>query len=43
MINADVNAKIQGICDPSIWNPSNCVCECYKSCYVGNYLDEKHD
>ena len=37
-INADVNAK--GVCDKeSIWNPSNCECECNKSCDVGEYLD----
>ena len=29
-INADVNAK--GVCGKeSIWNPSNCECECEKS------------
>ena len=22
-----------------IWNPSNCECECDKSCDIGNYLD----
>ena len=22
-----------------IWNPSNCVCECDKSCDFGEYLD----
>ena len=22
-----------------IWNPSNCECECDKSCYVGECLD----
>ena len=22
-----------------IWNPSNCECECYKSCDVGEYFD----
>ena len=22
-----------------IWNPSNCECECVKSCDVGEYLD----
>ena len=22
-----------------IWNPSNCECECDKSCDVGEYLD----
>ena len=24
-----------------IWNPSNCECECDKSCDVGEYLDHK--
>ena len=28
------------ICDKGfIWNPSNCECECKKSCNVGEYLD----
>ena len=28
------------ICDKEfIWNPSNCDCECDKSCNVGEYLD----
>ena len=28
------------ICDKRfIWNPSNCQCECDKSCDVGEYLD----
>ena len=28
------------MCDKgSIWNPSNCDCECNKSCDVGEYLD----
>ena len=27
------------MCDKgSIWNPSNCECECDKSCDVGEYL-----
>ena len=27
-------------CDKGfIWNPSNCECECDKSCDVGEYLD----
>ena len=26
-------------CKGSIWNPSNCECECDKSCDVGEYLD----
>ena len=30
----------KGICDKGfIWNPSNCECECDKSCNVGEYLD----
>ena len=24
-----------------IWNPSNCECECDKSCDIGEYLDYK--
>ena len=37
MINADVN---KGVCDKGyIWNPSNCECECDKSCDIGEYLD----
>ena len=28
------------MCDKGfIWNPSNCECECDKSCNVGEYLD----
>ena len=30
----------ESVCDKrSIWNPSNCECECDKSCDVGEYLD----
>ena len=30
----------KGICDTGfLWNPSNCECECHKSCDVGEYLD----
>ena len=30
----------KGICGKGfIWNPSNCECECDKSCNVGEYLD----
>ena len=30
----------KGICGKGfIWNPSNCECECDKSCDVGEYLD----
>ena len=30
----------KGICDNGfIWNPSNCECECEKSCDVAEYLD----
>ena len=25
-----------------IWNPSNCECECYKSCDSSEYLDYKN-
>ena len=33
----------KGICDKGfIWNPSNCECECDKSCDVGEYLDYKN-
>ena len=33
----------KGVCDrESIWNPSNCKCECDKSCDVGGYLDYKN-
>ena len=42
MINADVNANnwLKKKCDKGFfWNPSNCECECGKSCNVGEYLD----
>ena len=30
----------KGICDKGfIWNPSNCKCECDKSCDIAEYLD----
>ena len=30
----------KGTCDKGfIWNPSNCECECNKSCNIGEYLD----
>ena len=30
----------KGVCNKGfIWNPSNCECECDKSCDVGEYLD----
>ena len=30
----------EGVCDRGYaWNPSNCGCECHKSCDVGEYLD----
>ena len=33
----------KGICNKGfIWNPSNCNCECDKSCDVGEYLDYKN-
>ena len=25
-----------------IWNPSNCACECDKSCGIGQHLDYKN-
>ena len=31
------------MCDKGfIWNPSNCECECDKSCGIGEYLDYKN-
>ena len=31
------------MCDKRfIWNPSNCNCECDKSCEIGEYLDYKN-
>ena len=33
----------KGVCDKAfIWNPSNCECECYKSCDLSEYLDYKN-
>ena len=33
----------KGACDKGyIWNPSNCECECDKSCDAGEYLDYKN-
>ena len=33
----------KGVCDEGfIWNPSNCECECDKSCDVGEYLNYKN-
>ena len=30
----------KGVCDKGFnWNPSNCECECDKSCDIGEYLD----
>ena len=30
----------EGVCDKrSIWNSSNCECECDKSCNIGEYFD----
>ena len=30
----------KGVCDKEfIWDPSNCKCECDKSCDIGEYLD----
>ena len=29
----------KGLCDKGyVWNPSNCECECDKSCNIGEYL-----
>ena len=34
---------VKGICDKGFfWNPSNCDCECDKSCDFGEYLDFKN-
>ena len=31
------------VCDKGfIWNPSNCECECDKSCDIGEYLDNEN-
>ena len=31
------------VCDKGYtWNPSNCACECNKSCGIGQYLDYKN-
>ena len=33
----------KGVCDRGyIWSPSNCECECDKSCDVEEYLDYKN-
>ena len=42
-INAGVKELIdKGVCDKgSIWNPSNCECECDKSCDTGKYFYTK--
>ena len=33
----------KGVCDKEfIWNPSNCECECDKSCDIGEYLDHEN-
>ena len=33
----------KGVCDKGyIWNPSNCECECDKSCDFGEYLDHEN-
>ena len=50
MINVDIKCRDEckelidkGVCDRGyIWNPSNCECECDKSCDVGEYLDYKN-
>ena len=45
LINKDgmvANADDKGMYDKGfIWNPSNCECECDKSCDIGEYLDIK--
>ena len=42
-INVDVNGKKiidKGVCNKGyVLNPSNCECECDKSCNIGEYLD----
>ena len=33
----------KGVCSKGfIWNPSNCECECDKSCGIGEYLENKN-
>ena len=33
----------KGVCDKRfIWDPSNCECECNKSCDIGEYLDHEN-
>ena len=33
----------KGVCDKRfVWNPSNCECECYKSCDFSECLDFKN-
>ena len=33
----------KGVCDKGfIWNPSNCKCECYKTCDFSEYFDYKN-
>ena len=33
----------KGVCDKGfIWSPSNCKCQCDKSCNVGEHLDYKN-
>ena len=40
IINVNNNEPVKGICNIEyIWNPSNCKCECDKSCNFGGYLD----
>ena len=40
--NADANVENKMVRDKGyIWNPSNCACECDKSCGIGQYLDYK--
>ena len=40
MINVDAELIDKGVWDKGyVWNPSNCECECDKTCDVGEYLD----
>ena len=45
-INAEVNVKKivdKGIFDKGyFWNPSNCNCQCDKSCKIGKFSDYKN-
>ena len=37
LVTINKDGKMKGF----IWNPSNCECECDKSCDIGEYLDYK--